>query len=121
MLSFPNPGCKNKYGNKFSLIQCRLWFPIPVIDTLPHEYDEKWLQNKSMGNLNDDLVLQVISCISPRDVARCKNLNKSFNADISNRIFSHKQFVKSSHKVYNLINFSDICPSVFYQLQLDSP
>ncbi|CAI9775478.1 unnamed protein product [Fraxinus pennsylvanica] len=74
-----------------------------------------------MGNLNDDTVLEVISCFRPRDAVRCKSLNKNFNAYISNQRFAHEHFVKSSHKVCNLIHFSNTSPNVFYQLRLDPP
>ncbi|KAL2471824.1 putative F-box/kelch-repeat protein [Abeliophyllum distichum] len=74
-----------------------------------------------MGNLNDDLILAVISCFPPTDAVRCKSLNKNFNAYISNQRFAHEHFVKSSHKVFNLIHFSDTSPNIFYQLQLDPP
>lgn len=90
-------------------------------DTVLHENIEKSLHNKSMGNLNNDIVLEVILCFRPRDAVRCKSLNKNFNAYISNKRFAHEHFVKSIHKVCNLIHFLNTSPSVFYQLQLDRP
>ncbi|KAL2489492.1 putative F-box/kelch-repeat protein [Forsythia ovata] len=73
-----------------------------------------------MAELNDDVVLEVISWLPLKDALRCKILSKNFNMYISNRNFEHKHFVRSNLKISNLLYCSSSYP-VIRQLGLEHP
>ncbi|KAL2471957.1 putative F-box/kelch-repeat protein [Abeliophyllum distichum] len=74
-----------------------------------------------MGELYDDLVLEVISWLPLKDAIQCKILNKNFSTHISSQSFEHKHFVQSNQKNCNLLYRSYSGTQIFRQLRLDHP